>query len=66
MGLSHHSQSLCQLNLVAGPSDVYGASHPAKNRYIRLTQYSCYFHKVKKYILEESQIISVDNPPPGG
>lgn len=63
MDLSHHSQSLYQLNLVADPSGVYGVSHPAKNKYVRLIQYPCYFHKVKIYLLEESQVISVDNVP---
>jgi hypothetical protein len=45
MDLSHHSQSLYQLNLVADPSGVYGLSHPAKKRYVRLIQYLYCFHK---------------------
>ena len=63
MDLSHHSQSLYRLNLVADPSGVYGASHPVKNRYVRLNQYSCCFHKIIKYLSEESANDFCNNTP---
>lgn len=61
MDLSHHSQSLYQLNLVADPSGAYGASHPAKNRYITLSTHAV--SMLEQFQLKYSQIILIDKAP---